>query len=103
MNQEEHERIVNAAMTKLKKIKPPDEPIDIERLRQRGMEIVKAVSIKALAYDKQVRDLGQTHDAKTAAQVVSGYFFDGFAHWSKDELLTLLVLIHTETAVAEMI
>lgn len=103
MTPEERKRIVADGIRQLKKIKPPDEPSDVDRLIERGKLISAEVAKIVNEVDAAVRDSGRTHDRAALAQVVSQLYLDRFCHWNREELLQLLVIIHTENAVAELI
>lgn len=99
-NPEERARIVADALSKVSPTFRPDQTTDGELILQKAMEVSKAVNalIKPFIIEANTK-LGVTHDKKVLSTMIGKKYLEGFGTWSKDELLYLLVFIHTQIAI----
>lgn len=98
-NPDQRARMVSDALKVLSHdFKPMDETAAM-LLMKRTFELSKAVKaiIKPLLNHEQA--FGGGHDTKTLAHIISKAYTEGFSNWDKDELLYLVVLMHTENAI----
>lgn len=92
-----------AAKLKAKFGPKEDQPSDVERLRNRAIEINQKVAKLWLPIDNAIRAKGDTIDPKTAAATIAKMYLDEFCQWPKEDLLQLLVLMHVENAIQQII
>lgn len=102
-NPEERKRIVDDALKCFKEKHAPEEQSDLDRLMERAKDITRRVSLAVKQHDFQVRNLGNNHDPAVLGKFISELYLNEFSSWRKDDLLMLLVLMHTEVAVGQVI
>lgn len=93
------QRMVADALGALKSDFKPMTLSSGELIQQRAVAISKEVAKLTRELDIAVLKAGSKHDVKTLVQIVSRKFLEGFSTWDKDELLYLLVMMHTDMAV----
>lgn len=98
-NPDQRGRMVADALKALSHDFKPMTLNDSELIMKRAMEIAKAVKAIIKPLDEHVHLTGIQHDVKVMANLVSKAYTEGFCTWSKDELLYLLVLMHTEMVI----
>jgi hypothetical protein len=101
-NPEERKRIVDDALSKLKKFQPADAPSDIDRLKDKAKAITLQLAKETNLITDALRANGQSQDRTMLAQHISKGYVSAFSKWHKDELIMLLTIIHTEAAMGEM-
>ena len=94
--------MVKDALDSLGTSMKPILPSDTENLLTRALETTKKVSAVCRQIDLAAQTSGIAHDRKILATVISREFKDHFGTWTKDELLYLLVFIHTDLAIDSM-
>lgn len=98
-NPDQRSAMVNDALKALSHdFKPMDETAAM-LLMKRAFELSKAVKAIINPLLKHEQAFGGGHDTKTLAHLISKAYTEGFSNWDKDELLYLVVLMHTETAI----
>lgn len=97
-----HDRMVADGLSKLDPSFLPTPLTDVEIILAKAQDVAKAVAVTAREIDAAAKAAGTPHDIKTLATVLSRQFAEGFSCFSKDELVFLLTVIHTDIAVDAM-
>jgi len=99
-NPEQRGRIVADALSKLSPTFRPDQTTDGELILTKAIEVSKAVHalMKPIIVEAETK-LGIKHDKKVLSSMIGKHYLEGFGAWDRDELLYLLVFIHTQTAI----
>lgn len=97
-----HDNMVADGLSKLDPSFLPPSLSDVELLLKKAQEVSIAVATITKDLDRAARAAGTPHDVKTLATVVSRKFAEGFSEFSKDELIMLLTIIHTDLVVDAM-
>jgi len=102
-NPDQRAHMVSDALSALSHNFRPVSMTEAELLLQRAKAIAFEVKKKVKPFIDHDTLIGGNQDVTTLAHVISKAFAEGFASWSKDELLYLITLMHTETAVSNLV
>lgn len=102
-NPDQRAHMVSDALSALSHNFRPISMTEAELLLQRAKAVNSAVMKKAKPLIDHDTLIGGNKDVTTLAHVISKAYAEGFAGWSKDELLYLITLMHTETAISNMV
>ncbi len=95
--------MVSDALSALSHTFRPVTMTEAELLLQRAKTIAVEVKKKVKPLLEHDTLIGGNKDVTTRAHLISKAYAEGFASWSKDELLYLITLMHTETAVSNLV
>lgn len=99
-NPDQRAAIVKDALDALSPAFRPDKSVAGEDILRNAMECSKAVNAKIRPFLKQAESkLGSVFDKKFLSTEIGREYLNAFGAWDRDELLYLLVFIHTQIAV----
>ena len=102
MTFEEHQRIVQAGLKKMKLPRERDLS-DVEALLKEARSRINLIRQYLLIIDNEVRAQGKDHDRKLLWQDLHSKFLENFSHYGKDELLIILSTFLTEMGLKEVV
>ncbi len=101
-NHDDSQRKRNQVASALNGFNPAFKPqafTETELILQKAQDVAKAVSVITREIDAAARAAGTPHDVKSLAAIISKTLKDGFMEFDYDELLFLIVAIHTDCAI----
>jgi len=99
-NPDQRASMVKDALDALSPAFRPDKSHAGEEVLNEAMVIARAVAAVVAPIVKESNTkIGVKHDKKVLSTLISKAYLDGFGSWSKDDLLYLLIFIHTQIAV----
>lgn len=102
-NPDQRARMVDDALASMKhKFKPINKTV-AEDIMLRAKVVTQTVAKTCREFTDPARKAGiVTHDTKLLSALISKEYAELFSQWSKDELLFLITLIHTEQAIEQI-
>jgi hypothetical protein len=94
-----HDLTIQDGISKLDKSMLPTPLTEVDIIIKKSQEVCQAVAYMTRELDSAVRASGHNHDIKTLVATVSSKFAEGFNEFSKDELVFLMSMIHTDMVV----
>jgi hypothetical protein len=99
-NPDQRASMVKDALDSLSPSFQPDKSNAGEQILTEAMIVAKAVAAIVGPLVKEANTkLGVKHDKVLLSKMIGKAYLEGFGSWSKDDLLYLLVFIHTQIAV----
>lgn len=99
-NPDQRAAIVKDALDAVSPTFRPDKPFAGEDVLKKAMECSKAVNavIKPFLTEAHSK-LGNVHDKKYLSQIIGKAYLEAFGTWEREEILYLMVFLHTQIAV----
>lgn len=102
-NPDQKSRMVADALSSLPSDWRPIGPTEAELIIKRAEGITRNAAAVARQLDLAASASGLPPDRKTLSHIIGKEFLSGFGTWSKDELLYLIVFMHTDVAMDSML